>query len=174
MVPSSTHLIPYSSRDQPCKLSVHKNSWKNSWKKEIERKTKLSKYAQYPKQYPKHSLWRKASAVPSIGAGGQLPPQRTSSCKRHQHVLRYRTRLTCNRWCQLTIMQMRARWSKSELNKRCYRMLSSVFIYPVQMHTVNTQILTDRLSWLGLKPVPTDERGFVNSTLRFRLSTDLP
>ena len=45
----------------------------------------------------------------------------------------------CNRWCQLTIIQMRARWSKSELNKWCCSMLSFVFIYPVRMHTVYTQ-----------------------------------
>ena len=53
---------------------------------------------------------------------------------------------------------------KSELNKRCCSRLSSVFIYPVWMHTVYTQILTDRLSWSGPKPVPTDKRGFVSIT----------
>ena len=40
---------------------------------------------------------------------------------------------SCNRCYQLTIMQIRARWSKSEMNKRCCSRLSSVFIHPARM-----------------------------------------
>ena len=69
---------------------------------------------------------------------------------------------------------MRTRWSRSELNKWCCSMLSSMFIYPARMHTVYTQIPTNHLSWSEPKPVPTDDRWiWINSTLWFRSSINL-
>ena len=63
-------------------------------------------------------------------------------CKRHQ------TRATVGHALQQPLMSgdYHSNACKSELNKRCCSRLSSVFIYPVQMHAVYTQILTDRLS----------------------------
>ena len=49
-----------------------------------------------------------------------------------KRVLRYDTPY-CNRWSQLTIMRMHARWSKSELNKWCCSVLSSMFSLSIQI-----------------------------------------
>ena len=50
--------------------------------------------------------------------------------------------------------------NKSELNKRCCSMLSSMFIYPVWMHTVCTQVLTSsQLIGTQARPVPTEDQG---------------